>query len=96
MDPFTLINILMHGVSAVPSIQAEIKSALSANWNKGIVQDFAQGVSILSTIVNDVGASFEPASGGIESPILAPATPTPTTEQIEAAKAVIAAAPAPV
>lgn len=100
MNPLSLINILMHAVAAVPGIQNDIKDAVTKNWNLGLVQDFTQGLDVLHSIVNDVGASFNDPS--IDSGLPTPTPPQPslpgppihTPEEIEAAKAVIAAATA--
>lgn len=94
MNPFSLINILLHAGAVVPDIQQELTTALTKNWSKGIVQDFVQGVDILSNIVKTVAAGFELSPSGIEEAVTTTTDQKPahTTEEIEAAKAVLAAA----
>lgn len=57
MNPLSIVNILLHALSAAPQIESDFKSVLSANWNHDLVTNAKQGLAGLGKIVADLEAA---------------------------------------
>lgn len=74
----SLINILIHALGAVPTIQGDIQEALQAHWGKDHVQQGLQGLGVLNKIVGDVSnavGAAPPVPASVEPPVSADTPP---------------------
>jgi len=64
MNPLPFVNIALQALSHAPALIADIETVARANWNHSLVQDAAQGLSMLAKLFEDIAGSIQ-QSGSI-------------------------------
>lgn len=57
MNPLPFVNIALQALSHAPALITDIETVVRANWNHSLVQDAAQGLSMLAKLFEDIVAT---------------------------------------
>jgi hypothetical protein len=57
MNPLAFVNIALHALSQAPSLIADVETVARANWQHPLVQDAAQGLTMLAKLFEDIAAT---------------------------------------
>jgi hypothetical protein len=65
MNPLAFVNIALHALSQAPLLITDIETVARANWQHPLVQDAAQGLTMLAKLFEDIAAQHDAANSRI-------------------------------